>query len=535
MSDDPTGDKLYQMIIDKVLAIVTAVPRAGADLPADAQGSNPLQPDNTVVQLAIPGIPLYSEDFKNMFHPANTAGDSAKTALFSWLVDAIPAAGTLDYKQTPRRVSLAYQAIVNAANAHGPDISPAVKAELDRHNAVLYAADGRQTDDFKEYQKREDALDDAQAALRHVSKKAEDLALQYEEDYAPDFGKKPEDEQKRIVALYKRKAQDYFSDAYPAAKRSVLRALDGLDDVRMNRVEEALTFIRTHGKELSAHVLDNMKRQLQLIEPYTDQTLKVPVMLSFPSSTAFARPDSDSGWMPITINTAAYDEKGSETAKRTGGGGGGSWVLFFIRAGASQSEMTAHQEVSARDFQISFDLAVINILRPWMDATLFGENLLWDAGRDQKEATVSTGKYATQNDSLLLPFVPTQMLVARNVRITATWNAKEQDFFKQHMEAGGHIGWGPFSVGADHSQDTATFKKRGGSGAVALELQGIQCIGFVSWVPPRCAPCAGDTDARSDRHALVLPDAKELQRRKAAAEQVVAQLATPPKQRAAKA
>ena len=530
MPDNPTtGEKLLLQIIDKVFAIVTAAPQAGTDLAPDKQGSNRLQPKNTVVQLAIPGIPLYAEDFKDMYHPSNTGGHKGKTALFSWLVDAIPTVGTLKYEQTPRRVSLAYKAIVMGANAPVAEVDAELQRRLAKHNAVLYGADGAKTADYKEFQKRQDDLGAAQDDLRHVAAKASKMAMEYQDEVV-HFDKKPGAEKKRIVALYERKAQDYFDDAYPAAKRVVLRALDELNDVRMNRVAEALTFIRTNGKELSAQLLDSMKKQLAAsegAEGYTDQALKVPVMLSYPSHTAFAKPGASSGWMSISCNTDTLDLSQSQTAKRTGAGAGGFWSLFFFRAGGGHTEATEKIDVTSSSVQVSFELAVVNILRPWMDATLFSGNVVWNAGRDQKKGSVSSGKFDTQTDDHLMPFVPTQMLVARNVKIVGAFNEAHQTFVKNHMDAGGSFGWGPFSFGGSHTQDSASFTKREDGSGVTLKLEGIQCIGFVSWIPPFSAPLDGPANAAP----LTLPGAEELNRQKAAAQQAVAIMALPPKSR----
>jgi len=526
MADAPnTGEKLLLQIIDKVFAIVTAAPRGeGVDLTPEKLGSNRLQSDSTVVQLAIPGIPLYAEDFKGMFHPSNTEGSRAKTALFSWLVDAIPSSHSLKYEQTPRRVSLAYKAIVAGANAPVRPVPPELQRQLEQHNAVLYDASGARTSDFLEYRKRQDDLGQAQDDLRHFAKKAADKATEYHDDYA-DFDKKPEVERKRIVALYKRKAQDYFDDAYPQARRAVLRALDELNDVRMIRVEAALTFLRTNGKELSGQLLKSMKDQLDMgDQPQFDQALKMPVMLSFPSHTAFARPGAGSGWMTVSCNTDTLDLAQSQTAKRTGGGAGGFWSLFFFRAGASHTESTEHIDVTSKSIQVSFELAVVNILRPWMDATLFSENVVWNAGRDQKAGSVSSGRFDTQTDSHLLPLVPMQMLVARNVTIKGAFDDTHQQFVKTHTDAGGSFGWGPFSFGAGHQQDSAAFSKREDGSGLTLRLEGIQCIGFVSWIPPKSAPLDGAADAAP----LALPSTAELAQHEDAAKRAVALLATPP-------
>lgn len=86
-----------------------------------------------------------------------------------------------------------------------------------------------------------------------------------------------------------------------------------------------------------------------------------------------------------------------------------------------------------------------------MDATLFSEQALRNAGRDQKAGSVSSGRFDTRTDSLLLPLMPIQTLVARNVRISGAFDETHQTFVKSHLDAGGSFGWGPFLFGAGHS------------------------------------------------------------------------------------
>ena len=132
-----------------------------------------------------------------------------------------------------------------------------------------------------------------------------------------------------------------------------------------------------------------------------------------------------------------------------------------------------------------------------MDATIFSSNVKWDAGEDQKAGSVSSGELDTQTDEHFLPYIPMQMIVVRNVKLIADWSKEEEDFISNASNSDVSVGWGPFSVNTSHQhKDSDTEVDRKGAGA-GIDIPGIQCLGFVSWVPPFSAPLDGSAASKT--------------------------------------
>lgn len=84
----------------------------------------------------------------------------------------------------------------------------------------------------------------------------------------------------------------------------------------------------------------------------------------------------------------------------------------------------------------------------------------------------------------LLPFIPTTLIVVRNVKLTADWSFKLEEFFEQRKQAGGSVRWGPFSLGGrnfSHEKKEYSIAQAKGN---TVEFKNPQVIGyFVAQVP----------------------------------------------------
>lgn len=108
--------KLLKQMINRIYDIISIEPspEITEKIPEAAGQKAQFTNENSTVHLCIPGIPLYSEDFSDMYTLGNPNGVKSKTALFSTLVDAIPATGSNRYEQTSKRVSSALQLLLRA-------------------------------------------------------------------------------------------------------------------------------------------------------------------------------------------------------------------------------------------------------------------------------------------------------------------------------------------------------------------------------------------------------------------------------------
>jgi hypothetical protein len=528
--------KLIQQMVTKVYELVTMEPTENAreKVPQAEEAAGRFKESNTKVHLCVPGIPLYPKDFENMYSLGNPSGLRSKTALFSVLVDSIPAANANRYEQTPRRVSNAFQAIVQAANSHGKQMSGETEKMLSKINKFLFCevkeevapnpfADEEEqptfrtgsdkTDVYKRYEDLIQKINAARNDILKVANKASEIAdWRNDKDYSDEelerIGKDPQ-KMNRLADRALRRSEDYWeANSFDPQKKyeRLKREFDG--DANMKYVKQALDFQVTHGNELTAALLANCKK-LAGLGNFSDQVLKIPIKLSLPSSTEFAKKDSDEGYSNIRCNTKEFKKAQHkvDVSADLGLKGVIKLVAFGVKAGGSTKIET--MDTNFKNMSVDFDVCSVNIIRPWMDATLFSEYIDWDAGRDQPPGSVSSGKIKDQTDNHLLPFIPMQMIVAKNVKLKADWTKEHKDFIEQAARGGFSIGWGPFKIGPSMKESSSHLKSDEESGENYLDCKGIQCIGFVSWVPPFCAPKDGTKSSNPRRLVDNLPKGED--------------------------
>ncbi|ALA26052.1 hypothetical protein AVI51_13085 [Piscirickettsia salmonis] len=89
------------------------------------------------------------------------------------------------------------------------------------------------------------------------------------------------------------------------------------------------------------------------------------------------------------------------------------------------------------------------------------------------------------------------MIVARNVTLHAKWSKENEEFIANSSRSKVSAGWGPFSLNANHKHSDSQSKEHKNSREAGLKFSGIQCLGFISWIPPYSAPNAGDNQGNA--------------------------------------
>jgi hypothetical protein len=136
------------------------------------------------------------------------------------------------------------------------------------------------------------------------------------------------------------------------------------------------------------------------------------------------------------------------------------------------------------------ELMRVSIDRPWMDAGVFESHAWkWLQGTTYFNKLLATGVDAntgsTPPTTDVMPFVPTGLLLARRVSLSANWSNDLATSFSQQTSAGGSVGWGPFSFsGRYNSSDQNTYHKATAAGNT-LSFDAPQIIGFFVQVLPK--------------------------------------------------
>ncbi len=500
-------------LMAEVYNLVTKPPAAGDQdkVPDEAKRGGRFSDSNTAVHLAMPGLALLEEDFNNMWTSSNPQGLKGQTASFSVLVDSIPTVGSSKYTQNAKRVSQAYEAVVNGANATGPEMSDGVKEMLVKMDKFLYEMKQEERSPFADesspepesirvkttaYKRYESMIDDIGEAADDIRKVAATASRKADWQAALSNDEITEIEadserRQRLSDRALKAAEDYwdeFSSEPNRRYKKLKKEFNG--DKELKWVGEALTYQSTHGNELSASLLANAKELVKQGD-WTPVGASVPVKLAFPSSTKFADKKNQDGWTEMTISTKDYHKLEKTKHVKVEGSGGAGWGFWSAKASGGYEHNKNSTSVESKDMTVTMEVSLVNISRPWLDATIFSEYVQWNAGRDQPKGSVSSGTISNQTDNHFLPFIPMQMIVARNVKLYANWSKEDKEFVSNSSHSKTSGGWGPFSASVSHEHSDSRFEEDKHGRGAGLEFTGIQCLGFISWVPPFSAPADG--------------------------------------------
>ncbi|MGZ3921912.1 MAG: hypothetical protein ACXVC7_16550, partial [Bacteroidia bacterium] len=143
---------------------------------------------------------------------------------------------------------------------------------------------------------------------------------------------------------------------------------------------------------------------------------------------------------------------------------------------------------TVHNLNLSFDILRVSIDLPWMDGTLF-ESGAWDWARSTvyPGQLISTGANYQKGEAPtgLMPFVPTAILLARNVELTADWSFDLNDTVNKVSSGGGSIGFGPFRLGGRTNKSDSSTHIIGKANGNTITFGNPQVIGYFVQVLPK--------------------------------------------------
>jgi hypothetical protein len=462
------GSSLQQMAANGTLPNAGAAPAAAVT--AAPAAAAPVNGTNGSAATS-PPPPVADPKFEKAMSAAY------KTAQLCNLLLQVTTDGSYLEYPTGRHLDFAYESIIAGMQpAPMPPINPAVQKQIDDAQTVLYELD---TDGsilgksklYKTYEKN---------AMAYALAKA---------NYA--------------MALADARSNPSKAETWPMTsvtfQQSVDDAYDTLKTEGAEKVERALDIIGSVGVCMQDHMI---KKARQLYDAYDLGLAGVPAPIpySYINPTGWCDPDNDDeGWQKLSVTSSDYQHY--STANRTMGGqhswssdgsstsGGGGVMLGFAAFGASGgSSSTSSQGQSASQYQfkssfkntaknlnISLEYMLATIARPWLVSDLFYVQNWYLVGNQKNSISDGTEKnQANLTDTAklpLLPMIPQQMLLVRNVQISTTDWGSDGEVLDSYF--GG-------SQGSSSSNSTSV----AGSGGV--------CLGFISF---------GGSASHQDSHA----------------------------------
>jgi hypothetical protein len=221
--------------------------------------------------------------------------------------------------------------------------------------------------------------------------------------------------------------------------------------------------------------------------------------------------DTTKDWWHEGFTETQLTQTTHNSQSSVGGGFGVSFGLWSVGADYNHQENRTYFKLDVSGYTVTFELLRVDLNRPWMDATVFQSNAwkwLSTYPDISKHALLSNGGDALNGAAIdgKMPFLPSALLLARNVTITGNWGSDLNTTFDQHTSGGASIGWGCFSLGGrfdNADQNTYTRAQAAGN---TITFKDAQIFGFFCEVLPKNPDPDPELHFPSDVHHLGLFD-----------------------------
>ncbi len=436
----------------------------------------------------------------------------------STLVDALIQLRTDDiHFPAGLKLSNAYEGIITGMQAMpAPEPSAEVKARVQEAKKVLYDLDA-------------DGNILGPSRLYETYKRNADRYAQAKADFA-------EAQQEHLMDPLRAGIWPVVSMRY---KRKVDQAWKDLKGEGGDRVEQALDTINSVGVSIDNHMIAKAKEIFDRWNLGLAGSVAVNTPFAYVLPGSWADPDVDDvGWKHLKVTNKEYrshsakhahlfnrsnQHSESSSSEGHGGvsifgfgakGGGGSSSSSSSSTSSAGATSTATFSNSAKNLTIEIEYGVCTVERPWLLTDLFRLRN-WYLVNNHKNA-ISDGTLDPSQNSRMLPLIPSQFLVVRNVKITAQEWGSDGEILERHFgersssssSSSSHGGgdasfsFGFFSIGGGGShreseQNSSSagsqthdrrrrFKTTFRDGT--LEMHGAQIVAWLSTVVPACAP-----------------------------------------------
>lgn len=199
--------------------------------------------------------------------------------------------------------------------------------------------------------------------------------------------------------------------------------------------------------------------------------------------------DMNRTWTNLSLTQSEIEQTTSNSHTHVGGGGGFSIGFWSVGADYENTENRQYYQFAGSNYAISMELMRVTLDRPWMDEGVFESHAWkWSEASEYDKRKISSGADATAGvtppASDIMPFVPTGLLLARRVSLTANWSSDLKTSFDSHTSAGGSIGWGPFSFGGRYDNSNAGTYHKARAAGNTISWDAPQILGFFVQVLP---------------------------------------------------
>ena len=252
-------------------------------------------------------------------------------------------------------------------------------------------------------------------------------------------------------------------------------------------IEEAVAVLSSQGIDPAILLIARAKHKYENSLVNIPQVGNIPYTFITPSKWYSA--SGPEGWNSYSKTDFHTESHVDNKTSKTSAGGGFSLGFFSIAGHGGASKEKTSIKLSTEKLEITFEYAIADIRRPWLDTTLLNLSN-WFLVGDYPAKCVSDGTFNQQfkknspTEMLFMPSVVTSLLLARNVSIKWRKTAADIETLKTAASGGGAIGIGPFMVGGSHSQGHTQRDMTFDDNSEGIMIEGVQLIGYVSVITP---------------------------------------------------
>ncbi len=451
--DQSEETKVLNTLYDRLFQAITYAP--------EGKQNNAFTDKNTFIQFAQNQV-LNPSDFSNMVSPTNPTGNLNSSQIFSNLVDQMPSQ-TTSYSPSATLISKTYKEIVDGANS---SIKPDPEQEEKYKHAYEYL---NTTYSIKDYTGAVVSQTDHSAIYKTYLKNQSDYisaVRAYRLAYAN-------------YNLNDPVQQRQWQANEPTLRNNINQTYNNWRAQGAAQVEQALSVLASSINDAVGNTIRDAQQTMSKgMSSSTSDGIKW--YFTYPIPTNFADPNAQ-GFTSFSLKSDYLEETASAKATDWAPKGSGSWGLWNVSASASSHHAEKHLHMDASKFELSADIAVVRIFRPWLNDLIFKANSWYTDMCNAHE--ISIGKL-TSDQQLKLPLIPTAFVVARNVEITADWSSDDKKHVEDSITTKASIGWGPFCVSGSYSHSSSSDYHKSTFEGGTLKIPGIQIIAWVSEITP---------------------------------------------------
>lgn len=424
-----------------------------------------------------PGIPFQPEDLQFAVKGIN-GKDAEETALlirnaaeFSRVANSIPSSNVIGGTFEQRGTVLwdIYEQVLRFSKVKKDDITEEEEAKIEKLRGKLVVK-----------KKVVDIITDEEKEITEDSP----IVKAYNEKMAAYIN---------AVSIYNNKR---LSAVNADSKQAVQDFTQNADLYRM-QVRQALNDWVSNGykediEKINAYIKQVSQRSMMLLKADLSDRLEQGKMTDAVTGNKFCLSsfypgnfiNTNKGWTEFSFTSHSKNTYMKETHASTSGSSGLSWGLWSASANASSSKDSLDKSLETDDFEMKFKITQATLGRGWFDPD-FLTNGLWDWDREAY-GMLSDGN--TPPVGRLIAY-PTTAVFIKDVEIKSSAMKDVYSEMSKTLKAGGSFGFGPFKIGATHSQDSKEVKTNFDENANTLRIEGMQLIGFKCFALPQAPNC----------------------------------------------